>query len=37
MTAAIAIFRRPLDPATASPRSRHAELLILCARLGFNP
>jgi len=23
--------------AKASPRSRHAELLILCARLGFNP
>ena len=20
-----------------SPRSRHAELLILCARMGFNP
>jgi hypothetical protein len=23
--------------AKASPRSRQAELLILCARLGFNP
>ena len=22
---------------TVSPRSRHAELLILCARMGFNP
>jgi hypothetical protein len=26
-----------LDAAKVSPRSRHAELLILCARLGFNP
>ncbi len=32
--------RNSLDPigaARASLRSRHAELLILCARLGFNP
>jgi hypothetical protein len=24
-------------PACISARSRHAELLILCARIGFNP
>ena len=37
MTAAKDVSRRPVDLATASPRSRHAELLVLCARLGFNP
>jgi hypothetical protein len=37
MTAAMAISQGRLDAAKASPRSRHAELLILCARLGFNP
>jgi len=37
MTAAMAISQTPVDAATASPRSRHVELLILCARLGFNP
>ena len=26
-----------IDAAKVSLRSRHAELLILCARLGFNP
>ncbi len=25
------------DPRTRAPRSRLAELLILCARIGFNP
>jgi hypothetical protein len=37
MTAAMANAQEQVDAAKASPRSRHAELLILCARLGFNP
>jgi hypothetical protein len=37
MTAAMAISEERVDAAKASPRSRHAELLVLCARLGFNP
>jgi hypothetical protein len=31
---------RPTSPACAPrrpPRTRHAELLILCARIGYNP
>ena len=31
------IGRPTIDERHASRRTRHAELLILCARLGFNP
>jgi hypothetical protein len=37
MTRTRGTIRRCVDAAKVSPRSRHAELLILCARLGFNP
>jgi hypothetical protein len=37
MTRTRITLRTCLGAAKVSPRSRHAELLILCARLGFNP
>ncbi len=36
MGAQVTIWKQ-VGAAKVSPRSRHAELLILCARLGFNP
>ena len=37
MTGAQITNWKQVAAAKVSPRSRHAELLILCARLGFNP
>jgi hypothetical protein len=37
MTGVRVTIRTSIDAAKTSPRSRQAELLVLCARLGFNP
>jgi hypothetical protein len=33
----IRLCRPILDPRRRRPGNRHAELMILCARIGFNP
>lgn len=37
MTLETFAFRLWQAPARSSRRSRHSELLVLCARMGFNP